>query len=215
MYRRQPSAALPLSTRAVAASDPDVLVTHLAIRRAGDYDHIGRPVVHDGLERAQCMSHVLPHEARPEHRAVGVTRLGPDGIFLYFDLALSSHCGFFRASVRLARSLLEHPQLSVDELDVLFTLQAGAPACYGLRRTSSWSHDGRVRQQAGGRHVARAYPLCVRQEGLATCLRLLAVPTKTIKRAKVHLQSLCLAGALACRHTHLSVSTMCSCIICT
>ena len=24
----------------------------------------------------------------------GVTRLGPDGVFLYFDLALSSHCGF-------------------------------------------------------------------------------------------------------------------------
>ena len=146
MYRQQPSAALPLSTRAVAASGPDVLVTHLSIQRAGDYDRIGRPVVHDGLERfhasrhgrVQCMPHVLPHEARPERRAVGVTRLGPDGLFLYFDLALSSHCGFFRASVRLARSLLEHPQLtrwSVDELVVLFTLQAGAPACYGLRRT--------------------------------------------------------------------------------
>ena len=50
MYRRQLSAALPLSTRAVAASEPDVLVTHLAIRCAGDYDRIGRPVVHDGLE---------------------------------------------------------------------------------------------------------------------------------------------------------------------
>ena len=87
------------------------------------------------------MTHVLSHEAQLERRAVGVTRLGPDGLFLYFDLAFSSHCGFFRASVRLARSLLEHPQLtrwSVNELVVLFTLQAGAPACYGLRGTSSW-----------------------------------------------------------------------------
>jgi len=142
MYRRQPSAALPLSTRAVAASDPDVLVTHLAIPCAGDCDRISRPVVHDGLEREACS--MLPvmaqpsacptfsHEARPERCAVGVTRMGPDGIFMYFDLALSRHCGFFRASVRLARSLLEHPQLtrwSVDELVVRTQL----PAYYGLR----------------------------------------------------------------------------------
>ena len=40
MYRRQPSAALPLSMRAVAASEPDVLVTHLAIPRACDYDSV-------------------------------------------------------------------------------------------------------------------------------------------------------------------------------
>jgi len=149
MYRRQPSAALPLSTRAVAASELDVLVTHLGIQRACEYDRIGRPVVHESLERlhasrhdrAQCMPHFLSHEALLERRAVGVTRLGPDGFFLYFDLALLSHCGFFKTSVCLARSLLEHPQLtrwSVNELVVLFTLQAGAPACYGLRRTSSW-----------------------------------------------------------------------------
>jgi len=42
---------------------------------------------------------------------------------MYFDLALPNHrdCGFFRASVRLVRSLLEHPKLSrwsVDELVV-------------------------------------------------------------------------------------------------
>jgi len=68
------------------------------------------------------MPHVLLYEDQLERRVVGVTRLGPDGIFLYFDLALSSHCGFFRASVRLARSLMEHPQLtrwSVDGLVVL------------------------------------------------------------------------------------------------
>jgi len=119
--------------RAVAASEPDVLVTHLAIPRAGDYDRNDRSVVYDGLERfhtsrhvqSQCMSHVLLREVRPERRTVGVTRLGPNGIFMCFDLVLSIYCGFFRASARLTRSLLEHPQLtrwSVDELVVLFTL---------------------------------------------------------------------------------------------
>ena len=90
-----------------------------------------RPVVHDGLarflvsrhDRVQRVPHVVSHDARPERRAVGVTRLGPDGVFPYFDVALSSHrdCGFFRASVRLARSLLKHPKLtqwSVDQLVV-------------------------------------------------------------------------------------------------
>ena len=114
--------SVALSTRAVTAPESDVLVTHLAIRRAGDDDLICRPVVHDDLarflvsrhDRVQRVPHVLSHEARPERRAVGVTRLGPDGIFLYFDLALSSHCdcGFFRPSVRLARSLLEHLKLT-------------------------------------------------------------------------------------------------------
>ena len=91
--------------------------------------------------QSQCMSHVLSHEVRPERRGVGVTRLGPNCIFMYFNLALSSHCGPFRVSVRLGRLLLEHPQLtrwSVDELAVLFTLQTGTPAYYGLSRTSSW-----------------------------------------------------------------------------
>ena len=37
MYRREPSAASPICTRAVDASEPDVLVTHLAIERAGNY----------------------------------------------------------------------------------------------------------------------------------------------------------------------------------
>jgi len=115
-------------------------------------------------DQAQCMSHLLSHEARPERRTVGVTRLGPDGVFLYFDLALSSHCGFFRASVRLSRSLMGHPQLtrwSVDELVVLFTLQASAPACNGLRRTSSWCDMIDV---CGNRQVADMLPertLCV------------------------------------------------------
>ena len=110
------------------------------------------------------MPHVLSHEARLERRAVSVTRVGPDGIFLYFDLALWIHCGLFRVSVRLARSLLEHPQFtrwSVDELVVIFTLQTGAPACYGLRRTSSWCDTMDV---CGSKQVADMLPertLCV------------------------------------------------------
>ena len=115
-HRREPSAASPLCTRAVAASEPDVLVTHLAIEPASDYDLIDCPVVYNGLVRLQaprhghveCVSRVLLHGSRPEPRATGVTRLGPDGVFLYFDLALSSQCGFFRVSVFLERSLLEH-----------------------------------------------------------------------------------------------------------
>ena len=38
-------------------SEPDVLVAHLAIERAGDYNLIGRPVVHDGLVRLQVPRH--------------------------------------------------------------------------------------------------------------------------------------------------------------
>ena len=107
------------------------------------------------------MPHVLSHEAQLERRTVGGTRLGPDGIFLYFDLALSSHCEFFGASVRLARSLLEHPQFtrwSVDELVIIFTLHAGAPACYGLRRTSSWCDMMHV---CGSKQVADTMCSCI------------------------------------------------------
>jgi len=93
---RQPSAALPVCTRAVAASEPNVLVSHLATERADDYDLIGRSVVHDGLVLLQaahhghveCVSRVVLHGSRPERQAAGVTRLGPEGVFLYFNLAL-------------------------------------------------------------------------------------------------------------------------------
>jgi len=130
-YRKEPSAASPLCMRAVGTSEPDVLVTHLAVERAGDYDLFGRPVVHNGLVRPQaprhghveCVPHVLFHGSQSERRVTGVTRVDPDGVFLYFDLALSSHrdCGFFRASVRSERSRLEHPKLTrwcFDELVV-------------------------------------------------------------------------------------------------
>jgi len=116
--RREPSATLSLCTHAVVAPEPEVLVTHLAIERASDYDLIGRPVVHDGLVRLQaprhghveCVSRVLLHCFQPEPGATGVTRLGTDGVSLYLDLARSSHCGFFRASVFLERSLLERSE---------------------------------------------------------------------------------------------------------
>jgi len=54
------AAAVTLCTRAVGVSEPDVLVTHLAIERAGDYDLIGRPVVHYCMVRLQapCYGHV-------------------------------------------------------------------------------------------------------------------------------------------------------------
>jgi len=54
---RQPSAALPVCTRAVAASEPNVLVSHLATERADDYDLIGRSVVHDSLVLLQAAHH--------------------------------------------------------------------------------------------------------------------------------------------------------------
>ena len=87
--------------------------------------------MHDGLARLQalhhghveCVSRVLLHDARPERRAAGVTRLRPDSVFLYFNLALSSHCGFFRASMRLACLLLELPKLTrwnINEIVVLY-----------------------------------------------------------------------------------------------
>jgi len=91
-----------LCTRVVAVSEPDVLVTYLTIERAGNYDLIGRPVVHDGLVRLQAPCHC---------HTECVSRFScMDGVFLYFDVALSSHCGFFRASVFLERSLLENSE---------------------------------------------------------------------------------------------------------
>jgi len=59
--------------------------------------------------------------------------VGPDGVFLYFDLALSNHCGFFRASVFLERSLLAPGTLR--------NLRAGASMRWlssMYRRTTSW-----------------------------------------------------------------------------
>ena len=134
MHRWELSVASLLCTRAVAASEPDVLLTRLAIEGACNYNLIGRPVMHHGLARLQaphhrhveCVSCVLLHDVWPEHQAAGVTRLGPNSVFLYFDLALSSHCGFFRASVRLARLLLENSKTHALERGC-----AGCPLCAG------------------------------------------------------------------------------------
>jgi len=81
MHRQEQSAASPLCTRAVGASELDILVTHLAIDGASDYNLIGRLVVHDGLVRFQtphhghveCVSRVLLHGSWPERRVVVVT----------------------------------------------------------------------------------------------------------------------------------------------
>jgi len=85
----------------------------------GDYDKIGRSSLQDGVGRltgfspwddhahlASSTSVVIQHP-RPNRRASGVSRLGPDGYFLYFDDVLSSGCGVFRVTVRLARTAME------------------------------------------------------------------------------------------------------------
>ena len=78
----------------------------------GDHDKIRRPSLQDGVGRltrfcprddtvqlpsSMSVAIQLP---RPDRQAAGVTRLGSDGCFLYFDVALSSNSGFFRVTVR-------------------------------------------------------------------------------------------------------------------
>jgi len=118
----------------------------------GDYDKIGRPL-QDGVGRLirfsprddtvqlSSSTSVAIQLPRPDRQAPGVTRLGPDGCFLYFDVALSSNCGFFRDTVRFGRTAMEQSGLtrwSVDELTVLYTLHAGVPGHYGLPCIASW-----------------------------------------------------------------------------
>jgi len=73
MHRQEVSTASPLCTRAVAASEPHVLVTYLAVERTSDYNLIGCPMVHDSLVlqaprhgHVKCVSSVLLHSSRPE-----------------------------------------------------------------------------------------------------------------------------------------------------
>ena len=56
----------------------------------------------------ECVSRVLLHGSQPEPQATGVRRLGPDCVFLYCNIALSSHYSFFRASLFLKHSLMEY-----------------------------------------------------------------------------------------------------------
>jgi len=100
--------------RAMLTAQPEMLFTYPSPMK--DYDKIGRPSLQDGVGRLTRFSTrddpvQLPSSTsvtiqlpRPDRRAAGVTRLGPDGCFLYFDVALSSSCGFFRATVHLART---------------------------------------------------------------------------------------------------------------
>jgi len=137
--------------RAMLTAQPEVLFTYPS--PMGDHNKIGRLSLQDGVGRLTRFSPrddpvQLPSSTsvaiqlpRPDRQAAGVTTLGPDGCFLYFDVALSSSCGFFRATVLLARTAMEQSGLkrwSVDELAVLYTLQAGVPARLGLRLTASW-----------------------------------------------------------------------------
>jgi len=136
--------------RPMLAAQSQILFTYPT--RTGDYDKIGRPLLQDGVGRhirfsprddtvqLPSSTSVTIQLPRPDHQAAGVTRLGPDGCFLYFDVALSSSSGFFRATVRLARTAMEQSGLtrwSVDELAVLYTLHAGVPGHYGLRCIAS------------------------------------------------------------------------------
>ena len=80
------AAAVTCSTQSPSTGGWPSWRARLAIEGAGDYDLIGRPVMHDCLARLQapchghveCVSRVLLHGARPERRAAGVTRLGKD-----------------------------------------------------------------------------------------------------------------------------------------
>jgi len=118
--------------RPMLAAHSEVLFTYPT--RTGDYDKIGRPLLQDGVGRlirfsppgdqVQSPSSVpeVTQRPRPDRRAAGVTRLGPDGAFLYFDVALPNCCSFFRTTVRRARTAMEQRGLSrwsVDELAVL------------------------------------------------------------------------------------------------
>jgi len=122
------------------AAQSEVLFTYPI--RTGDYDKIGQPLLQDVVGRLIRFSPrddtvQLPSSTsvaiqlpRPDRQAAGVTRLGPDGCFLYFYFALPSSCGFLRATVRFARTAMEQSGLtrwSIDELAVLYTLHAGVP----------------------------------------------------------------------------------------
>jgi len=101
MHRRQPSTALPLSTRAVTVPEPDVLVTHLAIRRAGDAQR-ARLGIH-GLEDNGCsralfasVIHRLPAGAARRYSAA---RTRPDR-FSCLTSAAGCYCLFIDSSER-------------------------------------------------------------------------------------------------------------------
>jgi len=113
-------------------AQPEVLFTYPSLM--GDYKKIRWPSLQDGVGCLTCFSPrddpvQLPSSTsvaiqlpRLDRRVPGVTRLGPDGCFLYFDVFLSISGGFFRATVRLARTVMEQSGLTrwnVAELSVL------------------------------------------------------------------------------------------------
>jgi len=124
--------------RAILTAHPEVLFTYPS--PMGDYDKIGRPSLQDGVRRLTRFSpredpvQLSSSENVRGHPGTttgppncGVTRLGPDGCFLYFDVVLSISSGVFRATVRLARTTMEPSGLTrwnVAEIAVLITLRA-------------------------------------------------------------------------------------------
>ena len=101
---------------------PEVLFTYPSLM--GDYNKIWWPSLQDGVGLLTCFSprddpvqlpssmSVAIQFPRQDHQAAGVTRLGPDGCFLYFDVMLSISGGFSRATVRLARTSMERSGLT-------------------------------------------------------------------------------------------------------
>ena len=103
---------------AMLAAQPEVLFTYPSLM-GGDYDKIRQPSLQDGVRRLTCFSprddhaHLVSNTSvaiqypRPDRRASGVTKLGPDKCFLYFDVVLSSRYGVFSVIVRLTRTAME------------------------------------------------------------------------------------------------------------
>ena len=106
--------------RAMLAAQPEATFTYHT--PMGDYYKIGRPSLQDWAQWVGRLTRFSPRDdhahlasstsvaiqhPRPNRRASGVTRLGPAGCFLYFNVVLSSSCGFFRATVCLARTAME------------------------------------------------------------------------------------------------------------
>ena len=103
--------------RVILVAQPEVFFTYPT--PTVDYNKIRRPSLQDRVRRLTYFSprddhahlpsstSVVIQDLRPDRRVSGVTRLGPDGCFLYFDVVLSSNCGVFRVTVRLARTAME------------------------------------------------------------------------------------------------------------
>jgi len=130
--------------------DADMLPVLLLLGPASaNCDVFGRPHVHNSAGRLGVLvidyHHTLRSRSpttRPDPPVLGVTALGQDAEFLYFNVVLVGFCGQFRATVRLCRSLLTDTcfaHWSMYELTVMHILQSGAPRNYHVRSNATWS----------------------------------------------------------------------------